>query len=100
MQKVSVETLTAGWKQQSKGLAQKLVKQYGEPNEATSDRLVWHNNGPWKRTELLNEEIPHSFPEPHDSLLQAIPYRVPPELVSQRLDHQSFSSSVLNRAGE
>jgi hypothetical protein len=93
MQKVSVETLTAGWKQQPKGLAQKLVKQYGEPNEATSERLVWHKNGPWKRTELLNEEIPHNFPEPHhDSLLQAIPYRVPAGLVRQVFE---FDGSVV-----
>ncbi len=35
------ETLTAGWKEQPKSLAQKLVKQYGEPNEATSERLIW-----------------------------------------------------------
>jgi hypothetical protein len=31
-------------------------------------------------TEIVNEEIPHRFPEPHmDPLLQTINYRVPPD---------------------
>jgi hypothetical protein len=88
-----IEAVIAAWKEQPKKLARKLVQQYGQPNEITSERLVWHDNGPWKRTELLNEEFAHNFPEPHiDSLLQAIPYRVPPELVSDVL---KFDGSVV-----
>jgi hypothetical protein len=93
MQEDRVEVVTASWKEQPKKLAQKLVQQYGQPDEVTRERLVWHNHGPWKRTELLNEEFPHNFPEPHrDSLLQAIPYRVPVESVSKVLE---FDGSVV-----
>jgi hypothetical protein len=93
MQEVSFESVTAGWKEQPKGPVQTLVMQYGEPDEATSERLIWHNNGPCKRTELSNGEIPHTFPEPHhDSLLQAIAYRVPAGIVSQVL---AFDGSVV-----
>lgn len=36
------------------------------------------NNGPWKRSELVNEEIQHDFPKPHhDMLKQAIAWKVP-----------------------
>jgi hypothetical protein len=43
-------------------------------------RLIWHHTGPWKRTEVINEEIPHNFPQPHmDMLLQSIDYPVPPD---------------------
>ena len=88
-----VEDITANWKEQPGKIAQKLIKQYGQPDEVTSERLVWHGNGPWKRSELINEEIPHHFPEEHkDSLLQAIPYHVPPEIVS---DLMQFDGSII-----
>lgn len=35
-------------------------------------------NGPWKRTILYKEEIPHDFPKPHTDLLQQfIDYKTP-----------------------
>jgi len=88
-----VEDVIANWKDQPKKIGKKLIEQYGQPDEITNERLVWHQNGPWKRSELINEEIPHHFPEPHhDSLLQAIAYRVPPEATSQLLQ---FDGSVV-----
>ena len=76
----SVEQIIAGWKSKPQEVARKMIAKYGQPNEATATRLIWFNNGPWKRTELVNEEIPHQFPKPHhDMLLQAINYRVPPD---------------------
>jgi hypothetical protein len=84
----SVEDVIAHWKNQPRKIAEKLIDQYGQPDEVTSERLVWHQNGPWKRSELINEEIPHNFPEPHhDSLLQAISYRVPPGMISKLLQY-------------
>ena len=93
MQEHNVEDVIANWKDQPKKIAKKLIDQYGQPQEVTNERLIWHNNGPWKRSELINEEIPHHFPEPHhDSLLQSIPYRVPPEITSKLL---RFDGSVV-----
>ena len=69
----------ATWRERPRKIAQKLIDQYGAPDEVTSRRLIWHNNGAWKRSEVINEEILHRFPEPHyDSLLRVISYRVPP----------------------
>jgi hypothetical protein len=88
MHEQRAEDAIAHWKDQPRKLAQKLIDQYGQPDEVTSERLIWHRNGPWKRSELINEEIPHNFSEPHhDSLLQAIPYRVPSEVVSKLLQY-------------
>jgi hypothetical protein len=88
MHERSVEDVIAHWKNQPRKIAEKLIDQYGQPDEVTSERLVWHKNGPWKRSELINEEIPHNFPEPHhDSLLQAISYRVPRGMVSKLLQY-------------
>ncbi|MCA1601979.1 MAG: hypothetical protein LC776_10185 [Acidobacteria bacterium] len=76
----TAEQIIAGWKAKPQEVARKMIAKYGQPNEATANRLIWHNAGPWKRTELVNEEIPHRFPKPHnDMLYQAISYRVPPD---------------------
>jgi hypothetical protein len=75
--KSTVEKHIAGWKQKPRETATLLIGKYGLPHEATAQRLIWHGNGPWKRSELVNEEIPHDFPMPHhDLLLQTIDYRV------------------------
>lgn len=66
---------------------------YGPPDEVTSHRLVWHNNGPWKRSELINEEVEHKFPVPHkDMLYQVVNFQVPPDKFS---DIAAFDGSVI-----
>lgn len=73
------EQVIAAWKPTPKDVAQQMLAKYGQPQEVTANRLVWHDNGPWKFTELVNEEVPHDFPVPHkDALYQAIDYRIDP----------------------
>lgn len=93
MQAPKIEDRIEKWKEQPKKIARQMIGLYGQPDEITDRRLIWHNNGPWKRSVLINEEIPHRFPDPHhDSLLQVIAYRVPPEFASQLLQ---FDGSVV-----
>ena len=78
--RATVERIISGWRMKPQEAARKMIAKYGQPDEASSMRLVWHNNGPWKMTELVNEEVPHNFPKPHpDFLKQTISYRVPPD---------------------
>lgn len=73
-------SLISVWPNMPKEVAQKMISKYGAPNEVTNTMLVWHNNGPWKRTIVYKEEILHDFPKPHTDLLeQFIDYKVPPE---------------------
>nr|WP_165767993.1 hypothetical protein [Virgibacillus indicus] len=59
----------------------KIIEKYGVPQEATASRLIWHNNGPWKRTIVHRDAVPHNFPTPHpDFLEQTINYRTPVDL--------------------
>lgn len=68
----------ANWPSKPKEVADKMISKYGAPNEVTATMLVWHNNGPWKRTILYKEEIPHDFPKSHTDLLeQFLDYKVP-----------------------
>jgi len=36
--------------------ARRLMEEYGPPDEVHADRLVWTNNGPWRRTVVTNEQ--------------------------------------------
>ncbi len=68
----------ASWPKTPREVAMKTMEKYGPPQEATPTRLIWHNNGPWKRTILYREEVPHHFPMKHTDLLeQFIDYQVP-----------------------
>jgi hypothetical protein len=94
--KADVERHLNNWKAKPRELAQKLVQKYGAPDEVTANRLIWHNKGPWKVTELVNEEIPHEFPMPHtDMLYQAIDYRIDPSKADEILTYDG--SVVLER---
>ncbi|MFD2922804.1 hypothetical protein [Halobacillus naozhouensis] len=61
-----------------------MIEKYGSPNEATMSRLIWYNNGPWKRTIVYRDTVPHNFPTPHpDFLEQVIDYRIPVHLADE-----------------
>jgi hypothetical protein len=73
-----VEQILNSWDGQPKERAIDLINKYEFPHEATMSRFIWYNNGPWKRTILYRESVPHYFPTPHvDFLTQTIDYRTP-----------------------
>jgi hypothetical protein len=93
MDQATVDKALANWNTKSQDLARTLINKYGQPQEATPMRLVWYNNGPWKRTELINEEVSHNFPKPHsDVLLQVVNYRVPADKAD---DLVQFDGSII-----
>jgi hypothetical protein len=89
----SAQEVIQDWKETPQKAARAMIKKYGNPQEVTADRLVWHDNGPWKRTEVINEEIDHKFPLPHkDTLLQVISYQVPADKFDELA---AFDGSVI-----
>ena len=84
------------WPATPKMAAENTIHFYGPPNEATPSCLIWYNNGPWKRTIVFCDEVPHDFPEPHtDVLEQFIDYHVPADKVG--LVAQLEGSIVIDR---
>jgi hypothetical protein len=60
--------------------ALQMRAQYGVPQEATSEQLIWHNAGPFKRITATRAEHHHDFPFPHmDYLEHTIEYCLPVE---------------------
>ena len=80
--RTGVEQVIEDWPEGPKSSAQRLIKEYGQPDEYSESRLVWYETKDgWKRTELSREEVPHEFPSAHsDFLEQFIDYKVPVEM--------------------
>jgi hypothetical protein len=89
----SVEQLIDDWPDTARTAARTILERYGLPHEATRNRLIWHGNGPWKRTVITREEVPHNFPKPHkDVLEQFVDYHVPPDKADELA---AFDGSVI-----
>lgn len=88
-----VASILDKWPNPQREVAEKMIETYGLPNEAMYSKLTWYYNGPWKRTEVQLDEIPHKFPAPHtDYVSQFINYRIPAERASEIT---AFDGSVL-----
>lgn len=74
--------LQSQWLPEPAEAARQMIARYGLPDEVSPSRMIWfHNyrNAPWKRSELLNERVPHQFPASHiDCLTQFVDMRIEP----------------------
>jgi hypothetical protein len=76
----SMQQVIANWSPAAREAAKQMADRYGTPQEITANRLVWHDNRPWKTTTVINEDVPHNFPAPHaDVLEQSLAIGVPVE---------------------
>jgi hypothetical protein len=81
---IYIDQILSTWPEKQREGALKIIKKYGLPQEATVSRLIWYNNGPWKRTIVYRDAVPHIFPTPHvDFLQQTIDYRTPLEIFDE-----------------
>ena len=96
----AVDRIVAGWSERPRLGAKEMMAKYGEPQEASSETLVWHRPGPFKRITVFRVEYPHDFPLPHmDFLEHTIDYNVPVDKTAALIAFDG--SSTINRtAGE
>ncbi len=80
----TVEKLLRTWPANSRKLANEMIHTYGMPYEATDTLLIWHYNGPWKRTVVHRNGVQHKVPHNHTDLLeQTVDAKVRPEMFSE-----------------
>lgn len=73
-----------------------MEKRYGAAQEQTDHFAVWYFNGPWKRTVVYRETVPHHFPHPHEDVLsQTVDYPVPVNKVEKLMEFDG--SLVIDR---
>lgn len=75
------EKVSAGWSETPRLAARLLIGRYGPPDLVGSSRMIWHGNGPWKRT--IVRDLPRPYAGAADEELgvieQAVAYNVTPE---------------------
>jgi predicted outer membrane protein len=68
----------SSWPERPRLAAKEMFAKYGAPVEVSSEAIIWHNEGPFKRIMVTKKEVPHDFPLPHmDFLEHTISYNVP-----------------------
>lgn len=59
-----------GWSEESRSAVREMVDKYGNPAETTPTMMVWYSNGPWVKTVVYKDAVPHSFPKEHSDVIQ------------------------------
>ena len=78
------------WKHDdAKAFAESLIKDYGQPDEVTQTMVKWYKLGAFggdgtkeMETYVVDESIPHSFPDPHrDFVYTVMEIKVPSHML-------------------
>ncbi|MBA3647247.1 MAG: DUF4142 domain-containing protein [Chitinophagales bacterium] len=80
------------WPERPRLAVKEMTAKYGAPAEVSSEAIIWHNAGPYKRIMVTKKEIPHDFPAPHmDFLENTVSYNVPIDKID---DLVAFDASM------
>ncbi len=97
--KMGMPDLT-GWPERPTLAVKEMMVKYGEPTEVSTESIVWHNAGPYKRIMVTKKEVPHDFPLPHmDFLEHTISYNVPIEKIDDLVAYDA-SMTINKTQGE
>lgn len=89
-----------GWPERPTLAVREMTVKYGAPTEVSSESIVWHNVGPYKRVMVTKKEVPHDFPMPHmDFLEHTVSYNVPTDKVDDLVAYDA-SMTINKTAGE
>ena len=87
-----VDAATSTWSARPRVAVEQMMAQYGPPREVSTEAVIWHHAGPYKRIMVTKKEVPHDFPKPHmDFLEHTVSYRVPADKVD---DLVAFDASM------
>lgn len=87
-------SLTQGWPEASVDAAKDMVAKYGEPDESTSEMLIWKSNiAPFKEIRVHKTVYTHKFPLLHQNALEhVVEYKVPTDKVDNVLQ---FNEAII-----
>lgn len=70
--------MTRGWPDSSIAAAKDMISKYGDPQETTSDSLIWRNVAPFKKIIVHKEVYNHRFPLLHQNAVEhVVDYKAP-----------------------
>jgi len=86
-EEMTSEDSLKNWKyEDAKGYAEKLIDEYGQPDEVTETMLKWNKLGSFgkdeRETYIIDESIPHAFPKPHkDYVYTVMNIKIPSDML-------------------
>lgn len=93
-------TDVSSWPERPRLAVKEMTAKYGAPLEVSSEAMIWHNAGPYKRIMVTKKEIPHDFPMPHmDFLEHTISYNVPIDKIDDLIAYDA-SMTINKTQGE
>ena len=90
--RVLAEETINQWSNLSAMAARLTIEQYGIPDEVHGDRLIWHDNGPWRRTVVQNLRPAFIEGDTVGVVEQTIDYALSP---SQAADVLAFDNHLI-----
>lgn len=70
--------MTRGWPDSSIAAAKDMISKYGDPQETTSDSLIWRNVAPFKKIIVHKNVYNHNFPLLHQNAVEhVVDYKAP-----------------------
>jgi len=114
------ESVILLWPAYSYRLARRMIARYGLPVDFTEDRVVWRDNGPWKRTVVyrspptdglfrktrgrLEQSVRYEFPKDRTAALTEFDRTIEADekegLLTARTDDETSNLLALNLADE
>jgi len=100
MDAASIDKMVAEWPARPRLAVKEMMGKYGAPKEVSSEAVIWHKAGPYKRIMVTRMEIPHDFPKPHmDFLEHTINFNVPTDKIDDLVAYDA-SMTINKTAGE
>jgi hypothetical protein len=65
-----VDEILNTWQEKLREGAFKLINKYGYPDEASVSKLIWYNNGNWKRTIAHRDVLTYLLPNNQSNFLE------------------------------
>ncbi|MFI5349382.1 MAG: hypothetical protein ACHQ2Z_07555 [Elusimicrobiota bacterium] len=114
------EAAIRNWPRRSRAVASFMIEKYGEPDGSDSNRLVWYNNGQWRKTvvyrrpprniegsrgdDILEQTISYDVPDDKVAALKSFDVRVKFDRgkgeLSSRSENENYNYLALNLADE
>ncbi len=88
----SANAMVASWPTKQRETIALMTAKYGEPTVMGDRNVEWYGNGPFVKTAIARDDVPHNFPMAHtDYLTQTVKHRVPADKLD---DLNEYDGSV------
>ncbi|QNF28021.1 hypothetical protein [Metabacillus elymi] len=94
--KLYVDEILKTWQEKLREGAFKLINKYGYPDEASASKLIWYNNGDWKRTIAHRDAITYLLSNNQSNFLEQT-FEYMHSLDEMKIDNENIYVNSTNK---